>query len=384
MKYPKLNQTVLCQFILYLPFLLLAIGGFALGILLIEAVSTWLGIAVMFLGLILSLAYLLFRAVLFLGTSDLLFKIRNWKTLRSEYITTKNGSSSNAVKDTIYRRCRKWGTEAPQSHTSECTLFYRNLPSPTISTAPYFYRVAVFSVTKLDQKVYRRCIYLAQQAFRTIPARKPKSRTPRYNTPICVIIILAETITPECRTLPYQDRDFRVCIADCSSGKYYMNSMQEPYSLGDLDRNEESCEVFLLWKLEFGGRPPIKTSPATIPYSLAYSPDTSLWHYISDTWKQQVHLRENYEKKIQTMLLTLPENQISVNEDTIFYKYNTRLYTCYFLPGKNEPNVMLALSPDYESLQYDPAQEKIIRHKCSKAEEARLMSAVRTWAAANG
>ena len=152
MKYPKLKQTVLCQYLLYLPFALLLIGGFALGIFLTETLSTWLGITVMFLGLILSLVYRLFQALLFSETSELLFQIRTWNTLRSEYITAENGSSCSAVKNTIFRRCRKWGTERPQSRSPECTLFYRNLRDPSISSAPYSYRVAMVSVAELDAK----------------------------------------------------------------------------------------------------------------------------------------------------------------------------------------------------------------------------------------
>ena len=163
-----------------------------------------------------------------------------------------------------------------------------------------------------------------------------------------------------------------------------MNSTQEPYPFDDLERNEGSCQVLLLWKLVFGGHPPLKTSPATVPYTAAYPPDTSLWHYISDQWKQLVHTRENHTKKVRTMLQTLPENQICVDDDTIFYNYHARLYTCDFLPSKKDPKLIRGLSPDFESLQYDKAKEKIVHRQCSKNEEARLKSAIHSWASANG
>ena len=256
MKHPKLKQTVLCQGLLYAPFVIFTVGGLTLGILLCEVLPTWLFLMILLSGLLLGLVYLLFL-FLFTDSSELLFEIHNWYSLRTEYVTDKNGSSRGAVKDTIFRRCRRWGVEVPQLQYPECTLFYRNVRSPGISTAPHPYRVAVFSVMQLDQRSYRRCILTAQQVLRTAPARiLPKSSRPGNNAAVRAVIILADAITPECRTLPYQNSDLRICIADCSAGKYYMDSRQESYSLDSFDRNTESCEVLLLWNLVFGGRPP--------------------------------------------------------------------------------------------------------------------------------
>ena len=385
MKHPKLKQTVLCQVLLYAPFLIFSLGGLTLAILLCEVLPTWLFVTILFSGLLLAFAYLIFLRFLFTDFSDLLFEIRNWYSLRTEYITDKNGSSCGAVKDTIFRRCRRWGIEIPQPQDAECTLFYRNLRSPGISTAPHPYRAAVFSVMQLDQRSYRRCIFSAQQAFRTAPARTlPKSPRPGNNAAVRVVIILADTITPGCRTLPYQNSDVRVCIADCSAGKYYMDSRQEPYSLDNFDRNAKSCEVLLLWKLVFGGHPPLAASPAAVPYTLPYSPETSLWEYIADSWTNLHRARKKYESSVKSLLRNLPENQVRVEDGTIYYKYHTRLYSCDFLPDKQNPKRIHYLTPDTESLQYDKKHEKIVRRECSKEEEVRLMSAVRSWAAAEG
>ena len=163
-----------------------------------------------------------------------------------------------------------------------------------------------------------------------------------------------------------------------------MDSRQEPYSMDSFDRNTESCEVLLLWKLVFGGRPPLKTSPATVPYTLPYSPETSLWTYISDAWKDLRHARENYESSVKSILRNLPENQVCMDDSTIYYKYHTRLYSCNFLPDKRNPKRISCLTPDTEFLQYDKKHEKIVRRACSKEEDARLISAVRNWAAMEG
>ena len=165
MKHPKLKQTVLCQALLYAPFVVFSVGGLALGILLCEVLPTWLFVMVLFSGLLLGLAYLIFLRFLFTDFSDLLFDIRNWYSLRTEYVTDKNGSSRGAVKDTIFRRCRRWGIEVSQVQHPECTLFYRNVRSLGISTAPHAYRVAVFSVMQLDQRSYRRCILKHREDF---------------------------------------------------------------------------------------------------------------------------------------------------------------------------------------------------------------------------
>ena len=50
MKHPKLKQTVLCQALLYAPFVVFSVGGLALGILLCEVLPTWLFVMVLFSG----------------------------------------------------------------------------------------------------------------------------------------------------------------------------------------------------------------------------------------------------------------------------------------------------------------------------------------------
>ena len=78
MKHPKLKQTVLCQALLYAPFVVFSVGGLALGILLCEVLPTWLFVTILFSGLLLGLAYLILLRFLFTDSSDLLFDIRNW------------------------------------------------------------------------------------------------------------------------------------------------------------------------------------------------------------------------------------------------------------------------------------------------------------------
>ena len=73
-----------------------------------------------------------------------------------------------------------------------------------------------------------------------------------------------------------------------------------------------------------------------------------------------------------------------MDDNTIYYKYRTRLYSCNFLPDKRNPKRIYGLTPDTESLQYGKKHEKIVRRACSKEEEVRLMSAVRSWAATEG
>ena len=157
MKHPKLKQTVLCQALLYAPFVIFSVGGLALGILLCEVLPTWLFVMVLFSGLLLGLAYLIFLRFLFTDFSDLLFDIRNWYSLRTEYVTDKNGSSRGAVKDTIFRRCRRWGIEVSQVQHPECTLFYRNVRSLGISTAPHPYRVGNAAGSKELPPVHPHC-----------------------------------------------------------------------------------------------------------------------------------------------------------------------------------------------------------------------------------
>ena len=77
MKHPKLKQTVLCQGLLYAPFVIFTVGGLTLGILLCEVLPTWLFLMILLSGLLLGLVYLLFL-FLFTDSSELLFEIHNW------------------------------------------------------------------------------------------------------------------------------------------------------------------------------------------------------------------------------------------------------------------------------------------------------------------
>lgn len=84
------------------------------------------------------------------------------------------------------------------------------------------------------------------------------------------------------------------------------------------------------------------------------------------------------------MLKTLPENQVQMGECAIYYKYRGRLYICNCVPDGDDPKLLLSVFPDLESVGFNKDHSKLTRRDCSDAEKSRLMSAVRSWAAANG
>ena len=163
-----------------------------------------------------------------------------------------------------------------------------------------------------------------------------------------------------------------------------MNSELEAYEQGAMPKPVQNYQVQLLQKLVFDNRLPLDSSPSTLPVPALASPDDSLWQFLSNLRQalRQSDQEENEQAKV--MLDTLSEDQVRMGDCVIYYKHQSRLYLCNFIPDDDDPKLILDPFPDCESIRYNKDKDKLIRHNCSDAEEARLMSTVHTWAAANG
>ena len=115
-----------------------------------------------------------------------------------------------------------------------------------------------------------------------------------------------------------------------------------------------------------------------------FSPEDSLWTFLARTRRDFKDIDEESEREEAEMLKTLPENQVQMGECAIYYKYHSRLYICNCVPDGDDPKLLLSVFPDLESVGFNKDHSKLTRRDCSDAEKSRLMSAVRSWATANG
>ena len=382
MKYPKLKQRVLCQFTVGLPIILLIL--IPLLLVLLAGVTVWVFIG----GLVLACVYLFCNISTLFFLDIALSTVHSITNERSEYRTEQNGTTRNEIAHAILSRCHSWGTQLP-GQSDDNQLFYLHKPSYMKFYSGYQYRVVVRSVPQVDPDTYRLYCTQAAQLMRQAPAKAPawwQSREEKAQ-PVCkadVLILLADTITPACKTLPYQDQKLRVCLVECTTGNYYMNSELESYEQGVMPKPAQNDQVELLHKLVFDNHLPLESSPDAPPTSGMFSPEDSLWTFLARTRHELKDIDEESEREAENMLKTLPENQVQMGECAIYYKYHSRLYICNCVPDCDNPKLLLSVFPDLESIGFNRDHSKLTRRDCSDEENARLMSAVRSWAAAEG
>lgn len=382
MKYPKLKQTVLCQILLYLPVILLFFGPMLLGLAL-DLSGIWI-----IVGLVLALVYMLVNFMYILIAEAMLFSIRNYKKQRREYITTQNGTTRADVSRAVLSRLKRWGRQQ-STGDGDYLLYYRNAASIQKWYSRLQYRVVVYSTAHLTAEEYRRCRHRSRHLFLKAPEGKYGwwQTKDEKSQPVCqinVLIILADTVAPECRVLPYRDHEPLVCLAECSTGKYYLDSTQEYYDLGAMPKPPQNFQSSLLWKLMYRGRLPLKSSPAMVEEAPVDNLNQSIWSFLAELRRDFKDGDDELKREAVKMLKTLPENQLRQTDCIIYYKYHDLLFVYNYQYDDAEPKVISFPFLDEKALKYDEKNDKVLHRKYSKDEERHVIAAIRSWAAANG
>ena len=230
MKYPKLKQRVLCQLTVGLPIILLILIPLLLVLLAGVTVCVFIG------GLVLACVYLFCNISTLFFLDIALSTVHSMENERLEYRTEQNGTTRDEIAHAILSRCRSWGTQLP-GQSDDNLLFYLHKPSFMKFYSGYQYRVVVRSVPQVAPDTYRLYRTQATQLMRQAPVGTSAWWQTRQEKeqPVCkadVLILLADTVAPACKSLPYQDQALRVCLVECATGKYYMNSELESYEQG--------------------------------------------------------------------------------------------------------------------------------------------------------
>ena len=247
----------------------------------------------------------------------------------------------------------------------------------------------VYSAAHLTPEEYRRSRHKARHLFLKAPEGKHGwwQTKNEKSQPVCqinVLIILADTVAPECKVLPYRDHDPLVCLAECSTGKYYLDSTQEYYDLGAMPKPPQNFQSSLLWKLMFRGHLPLKSSPAMVEEAPVDDLDQSIWSFLAELRRNFRDGDDELKREAEKMLKTLPENQLRQTQCIIYYKYHDLLFVYNYQYDEDAPKVSSFPSLDDKALKYDEKNDKVLHRKYSKDEERHVIAAIRSWATVNG
>lgn len=360
MKYPKMKQTGLCNFILILP-VLICLLPIPLGIITNKGIFGLL----CFIGFILALVYL-FKNFVFLMTTDAVFKFIKAKRKDAlEFCTDKNGRSRAEIEQRITMRCEAFGKKqtAGKTKLQPVCLVQKISQSAMEDYSVINKNVAVFSLDSLTQDNFNEIIVQTQKCIKSVSnsrdALKFLKDKKQRNAPVCradTVIILADRVDEYVKeavrdkSVSHDFDCFLPCVVDCTNGTYYFNACREFFSQGMTPKPPKNYAIAAAHKILFSGKPPYKTS---VPAIQKGSEDEevmkqSLWDFYKEFKNDDYEQDKKLRKQVRNYIRTLDEGEFEINDDFIFLKQNSQLITFSFLSDEeNEMNILLTIEKTY-------------------------------------
>lgn len=356
MKFPKLRQTALCNFVLFLPlilcFLPLILIGFGdYGV---------FGLLV-FPGMILALVYI-FKNFAFLMLMDFtLGTIKAQKKDAEEFRTDKNGKTREEIERRFIIRCESLGKKesAMNKALMPVCLVHKAVPSMQIFYSVINKNVAVFSFESLTEKEFENALKLARIHLRSIANSKDKFKKFRTkeekNAPACradVAIFLVDNLDESIKKRVRKEcvstdaSCFLPCVVDCKNRAYYFDAEKEFFEFGMMAKPPRNYAISVAKKILFSGRPPYKTST---PAPLKHPEDEevlnmSLWDFYKDFKNTSVKEENDFLKEVRRQLKRLEEGNFEIIDEIVYFKQNDRIITLPLLPdADNEKDVFLTV-----------------------------------------
>lgn len=356
MKFPKLRQTALCNFVLFLPlilcFLPLILIGFGdYGV---------FGLLV-FPGMILALVYI-FKNFAFLMLMDFtLGTIKAQKKDAEEFRTDKNGKTREEIERRFIIRCESLGKKesAMNKALMPVCLVHKAVPSMQVFYSVINKNVAVFSFESLTEKEFENALKLARIHLRSIANSKDrfnKFRTKEEkNAPACradVAIFLVDNLDESIKKRVRKEcvstdaSCFLPCVVDCKNRAYYFDAEKEFFEFGMMAKPPRNYAISVAKKILFSGRPPYKTST---PAPLKHPEDEevlnmSLWDFYKDFKNTSVKEENDFLKEVRRQLKRLEEGNFEIIDEIVYFKQNDRIITLPLLPdADNEKDVFLTV-----------------------------------------
>lgn len=339
MKFPKLKNTFLCQFIMYFP----AVLFFALIILLttplFENVNSAVRVILFIAANIAELLYIFVTGGLFLHSELLFSDIKAWKNDRKNYYTDCNGADRKTAQENIQRRLKSCGKKCEPvkcGNVAPSEMRYRRSYSWTVFWAAIERVCLLYSVDFLDADKYREIITSAQVNAKTVKCKKSdlhfldkNKKSAEISTAIAVII-LADRVSYDIpktvrnnngeETL-YEKSCVLACVADFAGHRYITDGMKEPYIAGMVGYPTKNRAIDLLKKAVFAGRLPLKGNNEFSEYDFdGLDINMSLWEYISKTKKEI-----NEEGKAERELVEkMRDGEVKATDDFLYCKIGER------------------------------------------------------------
>ena len=352
MKFPKLEKTGLCQFLIYAPPFVLMIAAFILPIFLSMYFSDIVGILTLFAGLLLALAYV-FGLYGFLTTSDVVFStIRGWKKDRTVFRTQSAGKDA----EKIIKRFKKYGKAVKPVATENmpiCLVRRRGVSYTAFYS--HIERVAVlFSVGHLTADMYKKIIDDAEEQIMEIFSSVKRKNGKPDPAKCAVAVILADSIDEEVKTLARKEVKalqgcILPCVAVCGAGEYYFDGQNAVPFPGVSVKPQKNFCIPMIGKLVFSGKIPLENEHER-PELEGIDINMSLWEYIAkyraDKKKSDAEMAAE-EKK---MYAELSDGGVKMGEYAVYCKLGEKLAAVAFIPEEEDTKILYVLGVDKWSL----------------------------------
>lgn len=346
MGFPKIRHSLACELIVVLLAMVSSVAvvmaALAVGIL---SRNVLLGILTL-----VGLAVPMWKAAVHLDIVqedvNLIFRqIRNDQIVRPEYITDKNGRGRGAVEQSILLRLRRFGKwmSVPGGTPGPLCLCYQHENMPTnrrlATIASIDTCVIMYSVNHLTERNYEtlledagmRCKAVKESPVSDMYGPAWANKRARFR----LVILLADTVEDNLRRIPQRIKEpgncwVLPCVAECSSGKYYVDLSAEMSSQEQAEvaaKFDSLPEQFL-----FGGHAPVEQTELDW-----IDLDMSLWSLMRQVAAEQ-RLEFGGDMELALRLCGQMKNrEIRLEQNAVFCKLRDHLAVC---PGTAQGNVL--------------------------------------------
>ncbi|MBQ9544520.1 MAG: hypothetical protein IJV00_05275 [Clostridia bacterium] len=356
MKFPKMKHPWLCQTLLYLPGLLMFIWLFIL--IFFDPVSSALPsiqqIAILLALGVFSVWYLFHNYLLFLIADARFYEIHSWQRDRLEYRSNINGLDKDIALSRIIRRCKLLRWKIKDVPDGEFTVCFKHAYSVTKFYSSIEKRIAVCKTGRLTVKNYTLLLGRARALLERMPDGDPPFKSievrisPRAHANLIVILAdnVDEDVKTKARDLPVNkdERCVLPCVAECTTGSYYMNGRSKDFFVGVTGRPAQNYARSMARRLVFGHGLPRADREKLPPFEKMDILEKSLWEFIRETKKGLKTKMSAEEAESVRMLKRMKNCQIRIGEHAVYCKTNDRLAAWGFIRD-SENDKAIGLSP---------------------------------------
>lgn len=332
MKKLKLKHATLCQILLYLPVILCVLIPILLFVICENDVICG---ALLVIGCVLSLVYLIILFPALLGSDIIFSNIRNWKKDRLYFTADCNNDKFDKVIALINKRIKKFG--------KSCEIDNRLLVVPKSFQYKKAFSIyeayssiekilLVYKIDYLDEANYKKIQASSNLALLQLQdnsnIKSKKNQTEKSSVCRAVaMIIFADRVNVNIpklvRKLPNFDNTAIIpCVVDIYAKRFYFDAMKEIYILGAQEKPSKNFAIDLLVKVVFNGRLPLKGND-NLDYSRIKKDliDKTFFEYIKDFYSE--YKKENQVSK--KIVKSMRDGELLHKDEIVYLKRGDRV-----------------------------------------------------------